>query len=73
MFDSCCFLGHTDCTKARRVIENYKDVAKGLRTINDHFEEGKTVFDNTKDHFNKELKESYDYLIASSKSTFLFK
>ncbi len=49
------------------MIENYKDVAKGLKTINDHYQEGKKVYGSTKDHFNKELKESYDYLIESSK------
>ncbi len=59
--------GHSVCRRARKVINNYKDVVNGLRTINDHFQEGKRVFGNTQQRMNKELKDSYDYIIERSK------
>lgn len=58
---------HSVCRRARKVINNYKDVVNGLRTINNHFQEGKRVFGNTQQRMNKELKDSYDYIIERSK------
>eukprot|EP00794_Sanderia_malayensis_P008625 gene8625-9555_t len=61
-FNMSALDGHSSCHKIKKVVQHYKDVASGLKTITDHYQQGKLYYGDKKQSLTKDLQDSYAFL-----------
>eukprot|EP00794_Sanderia_malayensis_P008626 gene8626-9556_t len=61
-FNMSTLHGYSSCHKIKKVIQQYRDVTSGLKTITDHYQQGKLYYGDKKQSLTKDLQDSYAFL-----------
>eukprot|EP00794_Sanderia_malayensis_P021371 gene21371-23454_t len=61
-FNMSTLHGHSSCHKIKKVVQQYRDVTNGLKTITDHYQQGKLYYGDKKQSLTKDLQDSFAFL-----------
>eukprot|EP00794_Sanderia_malayensis_P008627 gene8627-9557_t len=61
-FNMSILHGHSSCHKIKKVVQQYRDVTNGLKTITDHYQQGKLYYGDKKQSLTKDLQDSFAFL-----------